>query len=156
LEKCILKKKIYIGNLHELVDARGGNWHKWTFFLQSAGGDDLDSYVEKVVVNLHPTFHPKIVTMTKEPYTFSRIGWGVFVLHITIHYHPFLKKEREDFHHMLSWDNVNFTIYELEFDKRMLPSYVAEIDSFSDSDEDEINEEQDCAAHPIEINGEEN
>jgi len=143
-EKSIVQKKIYIGNLHELVDSKPGNLpfqqgncHKWTFFLQSASGDDLSQFVEKVVVNLHPTFHPKKVTLTEEPYMFSRIGWGVFLLHITVHYHDYLQKEKEDFHHMLSWDNINFTIYELELDKRKFPNYVPEIAAISDDEEDE-------------------
>ena len=34
--------------------------------------------IEKVEYKLHPTFNPPLVVVDKYPFTFSRLGWGIF------------------------------------------------------------------------------
>jgi transcription initiation factor IIF auxiliary subunit len=50
---------------------------KGCFYIRDPAGKPLD-WIEKVVVDLHPTFNPPKVTLTKEPFEVNRIGWGTF------------------------------------------------------------------------------
>jgi hypothetical protein len=46
--------------------------------VEDAEGNDPDTgklsdYVSKIVVDLHPTFHPNKIVLTEEPYAFTRV-----------------------------------------------------------------------------------
>lgn len=124
-ELNLLQVQISLGNLHQHVpSASGGNSNKWTFFLMSREGEDLTKYIKCVVVYLHPTFHPSKITMTEEPFMFSRLGWGVFVLRVVVQYHAHLEKPDDEFHHMLSFQhNGSATSHDLEFDRKRLEAH---------------------------------
>jgi len=65
------KNKIFvafkIGNTHELL-AEGHNNHKWTLFVRPA-----QPIVEKIVIELHPTFHPHRITLNAPPWEISMV-----------------------------------------------------------------------------------
>jgi hypothetical protein len=136
VEENTLHIKISIGNLHQSIPSQGQNSHKWTFFLLPHDGViDLKKYIRDVTVVLHPTFNPSRVVLSEEPFMFSRIGWGVFVLRIFVRYHAHLQKPNDEFTHALSFQsNGSSTSYELEFDKSKIPADEA-------NEEDEENEE---------------
>ena len=80
------KIKLQVGNLHEAVqgaDEDTQNKHRWTFFVRCQQ-IPVESLIQEVTVKLHPTFNPPEVKLTKAPFQFSRIGWGVFELGISI------------------------------------------------------------------------
>jgi len=123
IEAMTLRVKISVGNLHQLVPSQGQNSHKWTFFiLQNDSIVDLKKYIKTVTVFLHPTFHPNKVVLSEEPFMFSRVGWGVFVLRVVVKFHEFLAKPSQEFEHMLSFQaNGASSSYELEFDRSKIP-----------------------------------
>ncbi|KAF2635484.1 hypothetical protein P280DRAFT_484540 [Massarina eburnea CBS 473.64] len=72
---------ILIGNRHRLERGSGDdNQHDWTFFVRLSRPD----LVEHVHVNLHPTFRPPRVTLSKAPFEVRRLGWGTFTLQAVI------------------------------------------------------------------------
>jgi len=144
LEGMMVKKRIIYGNGHELVSSRtDSNVHKWTFILDSVDqNEDLSTFVKKVVVHLHPTFTPSVIVLQQPPFSFSRLGWGVFMLRIEVHFHEFLEKPAEQLHHMLSFRSQgSFSTFEVKIDKRKLPGYVQEIDDNDDDDNDNNNDD---------------
>jgi len=78
---------IYVGNLHD----KTGDDHRWTFFISRKKGDsskeacDLSDFVDRVVIDLHPTFDPpQVVLSGSSPIRLTRVGWGTFVVHATV------------------------------------------------------------------------
>jgi len=84
----ILPDQVIIGNTHELVATTDKNNHKWVMYVKAADGVDLESYIENVEFHLHPTFTPPSKTITKPPYTISRLGWGKFTIQVIINWKP--------------------------------------------------------------------
>lgn len=113
--------RILIGNLHEYVpNAPGSNKHRWTFFVRAEDESvNLAHLIDHVVVFLHPTFHPSRIELTTPPYSFTRIGWGVFELHVRLVFRPSLQKDPAEVVHMLSFTGHGAaTVYTLEYDAR--------------------------------------
>ena len=73
---------ILIGNKHRLErDVEESECqHDWTFFVRTSRPD----LVKEVRVNLHPTFRPPRVTLTRLPYEVRRLGWGWFTIEAEI------------------------------------------------------------------------
>jgi len=114
-------KKIYVGNRHEFIQTDTDNHHKWTFFVDNADSEneDISEYVEKIVINLHPTFHPSTITLTKKPYQVARYGWGTFTILAKIYFKDFLKKPPVSFSHYLSFGfGGEKSTHIVEFDRR--------------------------------------
>jgi len=125
--KNIFLKNIVIGNEHVKMEQKGSkeNVHKWTFYVRDL--DDvngkLTDYVERIVVDLHPTFTPNKVELKEEPFQFSRLGWGTFELGVHIFFKPGTKKGTADFNHYLSFQGTGCKrTYQVEFDKRNFPN----------------------------------
>jgi hypothetical protein len=80
-EKNKVYKRIAIGNLHKLIPGEPGtNVHKWTFFVKEANNQpehalpvEMKDYIEKIVVDLHPTFTPPTLVLTEPPFQFARV-----------------------------------------------------------------------------------
>jgi len=99
-----------IGNEHTLLseaDAKESvslpgtkNVHKWKMFVR---GPDVDSIVEKVEFELHPTFDPPKVEVSSSPFELEREGWGIFVVGVKVHYKPGLNKPASEFQHQLNF-----------------------------------------------------
>jgi len=105
-----LNKKIKIGNEHSMVPddqitistttgAKLNN--KWKMYVR---GDDVDSFIEKIEFVLHPSFQPSNVTVSAAPWELERVGWGFFIVHVTIHFKPDLNKLPCVFDHELFFD----------------------------------------------------
>eukprot|EP00727_Mastigamoeba_balamuthi_P006497 m51a1_g2468 putative transcriptional sir2 family protein (467) ;mRNA; r:36099-37602 len=75
---------LLIGNTHEAVDP---DHHRWTAFVRPApeiATVDLWAVISSVTFELHPTFTPSSVKVTKPPYEVTRIGWGTFDVTVTV------------------------------------------------------------------------
>ncbi|CAI6339555.1 unnamed protein product [Periconia digitata] len=75
---------IVLGNTHRLVEPQPdyglGNKHIWSFYLRASG----EEIIQEVKVHLHPTFVPSELRLTSSPYRVTRIGWGIFMIRVTI------------------------------------------------------------------------
>jgi len=139
------EKKIVIGNTHEMVESSfpiKQNNHKWGLFIKDMEEDidlklgKLSDYIEKIVVKLHPTFHPHIVTLKKEPFEVNRLGWGTFTINLTFHFKEILKKPQMDFSHNLSFSSDNYqNSFYLEFDKRLCALLMSDLNSKRETSE---------------------
>ncbi|KAG2501951.1 hypothetical protein HYH03_000449 [Edaphochlamys debaryana] len=91
----VIVRRLRVGNTHHLLPpaARAGsNAHQWAFFVRlepaegAGAGVGADSglgkgdFIERVVLNLHPTFTPSRLVLTESPFVLRRVGWGVFVI----------------------------------------------------------------------------
>ncbi|KAL7745960.1 hypothetical protein RI367_008549 [Sorochytrium milnesiophthora] len=79
---------LYIGNTHTYVFehmlTRKPNVHLWTFFVHMEDAEEEQRLIDRVVVNLHPTFDPRSVTLTQPPFEVRRLGWGYFLINVQI------------------------------------------------------------------------
>ena len=66
-------------------------------------GEDLESVVENVVFELHPTFQPARVTLKSPPYEVERTGYGYFTVGINIYFKPEIHKKPCYFEHELDF-----------------------------------------------------
>jgi len=106
----LLNKKLMIGNEHTLLSEQEAkesvslpgtkNVHQWKMFVR---GPDVDSIVDKVEFELHPTFQPSKVTVSSPPFELERDGWGVFIVGVKVHYKPDLNKSASEFQHPLNF-----------------------------------------------------
>lgn len=72
---------VLIGNRHQLeADAGDGNAHDWTFFVRVSRPE----LVDRVVVELHPTFRRHTLVLREAPFEVRRLGWGTFVIQAEI------------------------------------------------------------------------
>jgi len=73
---------LVLGNTHHLVGPQPGtqNRHLWSFYLKASG----DQIIEEVVVDLHPTFNPQVMTLKQDPFRVTRLGWGYFVIDVKV------------------------------------------------------------------------
>jgi len=119
------RKKLIIGNTHELMRGSGTNNHKWKFFvtvlditerLGEAPKLPASDYIEKVEVFLHPTFRPSRIVLAKEPFEVTRIGWCVFSIRGNVYFNPEYNLRPMGFEHLLSFDrNGTHKCYHLSF-----------------------------------------
>lgn len=74
---------IRVGNRHESVERENDhNGHKWIMYVDPRGND-----VAAVTYELHPTFSPSSVTVTKSEspkFELARLGWGTFTVGVTV------------------------------------------------------------------------
>eukprot|EP00455_Lapot_gusevi_P048667 TRINITY_DN6765_c0_g2_i6.p1 TRINITY_DN6765_c0_g2~~TRINITY_DN6765_c0_g2_i6.p1 ORF type:complete len:564 (-),score=181.36 TRINITY_DN6765_c0_g2_i6:76-1767(-) len=92
----VLPASLFVGNTHELVPPQYGedseSSHKWELFVSESAeksmGDECGAYIEKVEVDLHPTFRPSRIVLTQAPFVLSRVGWGTFDIQVAIHFKP--------------------------------------------------------------------
>lgn len=112
----VLANGLRIGNLHEAVPTRNdGNAHKWTAFVTSYDErkQPLSDLVANVQWHLHPTFTPKVVTVTapsvplfRKPegsFALSRVGWGTFKVKAVVNWKPETNMPPTKLTHMLSF-----------------------------------------------------
>jgi len=98
----IVEGGLRIGNTHELVNIAGTqNRHNWSVFVRAENGSSLEDVVDYVAFELHPSFHPAVIKLTKAPYSVSRLGWGTFEVGITIHWKSSVSLPPSHFTHML-------------------------------------------------------
>jgi hypothetical protein len=77
---------------------------------KSKGGEDVEfeqeDIIKKVTFNLHPTFNPPSIYVNKAPFQLSRIGWGTFNIGIVIEFQDYLKIDKMELDHMLSFSRA--------------------------------------------------
>lgn len=104
------KLRISYGNTHELVSEprqsrsmlQYKNTHRWCTFVEL--DKEKSHLIDQVVFELHPTFNPNTVTITKPPFQISRLGWGMFEITIIIHWNKnFIDAEPLKLQHCLSF-----------------------------------------------------
>jgi len=83
--------------------------HKWQVYIapeNNSGTNDkeLESVIESVEFQLHRTFSPSVIVVTKAPFRITRYGWGTFPVHATVHWKPELQAPPTKLSH-----NLNFT-----------------------------------------------
>lgn len=149
LQTVTIRKKIYIGNLHALMNNRNDqNIHKWTFFVRMDDQDKIDNYIESVEVKLHPTFKPSRLLLNSPPFELTRYGWGYFTIGVKIMFKEYLNKPPFITSHTLSFDgNGDMSSVEMDFlvrrsnvDGLMFSSLEADTTASNNAD---MNEEED-------------
>ncbi|KAG2387940.1 hypothetical protein C9374_000790 [Naegleria lovaniensis] len=117
LQTVTIRKKIYIGNLHALMNHRSDqNIHKWTFFVRMDEQDKIENYIESVEVKLHPTFKPSRLLLKTPPFELTRYGWGYFTIGVKITFKDYLNKPPFITSHTLSFDgNGDMASVEMDF-----------------------------------------
>jgi len=108
------------GNTHEIVHAPNShNQHSWTAFVKLSDNTlDIKKYIKKVVFNLHPTFHRPVREVRKAPFQIGCLGWGVFLIPITVHWQGWLEMPPTELEHFLSFDgNGNHSTTQIKFEK---------------------------------------
>ncbi|KAL6046364.1 Lana protein [Balamuthia mandrillaris] len=119
------KKKLIIGNTHQLLENAGYNKHKWKFFIKVLGMDEqlgpatqmpTGLYIDKVEVFLHPSFQPATVVLNSDPFEFTRIGWSTFTIRGNVHFRQNAHRPI-GFEHLLSFEkNGTHKAYCITFD----------------------------------------
>lgn len=61
--------------------------HSWTVFVKDPTGNDLSTYIKKVVFKLHDTYPNSTRTIESPPFEVTETGWGEFEILIKIFFH---------------------------------------------------------------------
>jgi len=126
------------GNTHQIVNMVGSsNHHSWTAFVKLADAKLVQSkFIKKVVFKLHPTFRNPEREVRAPSYEIGCVGWGVFLIPITVHWQDWLEKEPTKFNHYLSfYGNGESNSTKIKFDK---PLFKPIEQGWEDGIEDEI------------------
>jgi hypothetical protein len=77
--KKLIRKRLIIGNTHRLLAGEQGEaQHQWSLFVmfdQDVQQLEIGGYIQKITVNLHPTFTPAQVVLERPPFALTRNGW---------------------------------------------------------------------------------
>ena len=104
LEKDLIKIFLEYGNTHSSIETDHQNKHKWVFFIRTNNEEyPLKDLVDKVTIELHPSFNRSLVQL-KHPFKFAARGWGVFEIPITVVWKEWTKLPPTNLSHMLSFD----------------------------------------------------
>lgn len=60
--------------------------HRWTVYVRSPSGEELNHIISKVVFKLHDSFMNPIRVVEAAPYELTETGWGEFEISITMHF----------------------------------------------------------------------
>ena len=85
------KVKLVYGNSHKAETSEASNKHRWQLYVRCPAFP-IEKLLQKVQINLHPTFNPPQFDLTKAPFEFDRIGWGVFEIGLKLYFKPALNK----------------------------------------------------------------
>lgn len=111
--ETIFPFSIRIGNTHQLLQ-EAHNSHEWKMFVDLVPNDrgktpgvTAGDLIEKVVFDLHPTFTPQVVTVSKAPFELTRTGWGTFDVRVIVFWKPAAKtaSAATEWIHELSFEN---------------------------------------------------
>jgi len=139
-QKNKIIKKLIVGN--DCKD-EGEGWKTWTFYILMEDDENIEDFIEKLEVNLHPTFNPPKLTYRKPPFEIQRTGWGTFEINFTVYFTELTKKRPVDLSWYLSFrDGGRQRTFDLEFDKRHIDGIVddeMDTDQNVDDNNDYIN-----------------
>lgn len=150
----ISHRKIYIGNEHYIMHTREEtmNTHRWKFFVRM--DQDIEKYIDRVTIRLHPTFRPSSVVITEPPFELTRIGWGIFLIRVLIHFKPIYNKNDMFTDWMLTFEGngnmkeideefVSKRIIDLEQQQEQQDLQQEDLPLNEDVDDDEFLEDED-------------
>ena len=63
--------------------------HRWSLFVRGRHGEDISTYISKVVFSLHDSFENHTRTVSSPPYEVHETGWGEFEVLVNIHFKDF-------------------------------------------------------------------
>ncbi|KAL0486681.1 YEATS family protein [Acrasis kona] len=117
IEQVVVEHKdVFIGNAHSVRPRNGEDWHEWRLFVRMRDEDNIEDYIDKVVVKLHPTFTPSTVVLSDPPFEMKRLGWGVFNIKVTLHFKQEYNKKNLHTSHYLCFDgDGDFATHSIEF-----------------------------------------
>jgi len=95
-EKNKVIKKLIVGNDCENANKDKNKnketWKLWTFYVLMEDDENIEQFIEKIVVDLHPTFNPPRLEFKKPPFEIKRSGWGTFEIKFTVYFNEKTKK----------------------------------------------------------------
>eukprot|EP00818_Percolomonas_sp_WS_P006054 CAMPEP_0117444754 /NCGR_PEP_ID=MMETSP0759-20121206/5419_1 /TAXON_ID=63605 /ORGANISM="Percolomonas cosmopolitus, Strain WS" /LENGTH=204 /DNA_ID=CAMNT_0005236861 /DNA_START=44 /DNA_END=658 /DNA_ORIENTATION=+ len=77
---------LVVGNVYKKIATDSRNSNKWTFFVKMLNAN-VEDYVKRVDILLHPTFRPSRISRTRAPFKIVRLGWGTFTIVCTVYFH---------------------------------------------------------------------
>ncbi|KAK9365928.1 yeats family-domain-containing protein [Lipomyces kononenkoae] len=75
--------------------------HSWTVFLRGVNGDDLSSFVKRVVFKLHETYPNSTRSIEEPPFEVTETGWGEFEISIRVYFVPEASEKNVVMYHHL-------------------------------------------------------
>lgn len=127
LNSSLFKIRITYGNRHRLIeddDDEIRNNHEWKMFVKLDGIFDEKKFIEKVEFRLHPTFRDNLIVVENPPYSFARIGWGVFLIPIKIYWKDCLNLEPMEFSHFLCFNrDIKSDVKIIKIDKKIVDEH---------------------------------
>ena len=96
------KVKFVYGNSHKQEVGATSNKHRWKLYIRCPA-IPIEKLLQKVQIDLHPTFNPPRFDLTKAPFEFERLGGGVFEIGIKLFFKPALIRQEVELSHMLSF-----------------------------------------------------
>jgi len=109
-------KKLVVGNTHmDVVNPTDNNVHQWTFSVKFEDPSvDIGSIIDRIIVQLHPTFPNPTIELTQPPFETTQKGWGLFNITAIIHFKADQNKLELPVTHYLSFDNAGkFSTYDI-------------------------------------------
>eukprot|EP00833_Pecoramyces_ruminatium_P016114 jgi/Orpsp1_1/1190146/evm.model.d7180000076901.1 len=77
-----------------------GHTHRWTVFVRGLNGEDISTYIKKVVFRLHESFENPNRIVDKFPFQVSETGWGEFEILIKLYFQDPSEKHLSFFHQL--------------------------------------------------------
>lgn len=92
-QNCAVQVKIELGHRATVkkIPSPEGFTHDWTVYVRGPENCNISYFIEKVVFNLHGSFHNPKRVLTEPPYAVQEQGYAGFELPIDIHF-----KNKED------------------------------------------------------------
>ena len=104
-----ISKPIIYGNYAEPVSEKNplppnapkDHTHIWTLFVKDPTGQDLSSYIKRVVFKLHETYPNPNRTVDHPPFELRESGWGEFEVAIKIYFNSICGEKSVTLYHNL-------------------------------------------------------
>ncbi|OUM62413.1 hypothetical protein PIROE2DRAFT_11323 [Piromyces sp. E2] len=77
-----------------------GHTHRWTVFVRGLNGEDISTYIKKVVFRLHESFENPNRVVDSFPFEVSETGWGEFEILIKLYFQDSSEKHISFFHQL--------------------------------------------------------
>ncbi|KAK9464271.1 yeats family-domain-containing protein [Lipomyces arxii] len=82
-------------------DVSPDHTHLWTIFLRGVNGEDLSSFVKRVVFKLHETYPNAARSIEEPPFEVTETGWGEFEISIRVYFIPEASEKNVVMYHHL-------------------------------------------------------
>ncbi|KAG7755838.1 hypothetical protein KL911_001895 [Ogataea haglerorum] len=109
IKNISISKPIIYGNMAQKISetnplpegAPADHTHTWKVFVADPLGNDLSSYIRKVVFKLHDTYNNPTRSIEEPPFEVSETGWGEFEIVIKIYFNNDCGEKNITFYHHL-------------------------------------------------------